>query len=143
MRVIRAGEESLGDIIKLNKLFSLDFDWFIWDSQDYVENELRNNAYYVLKDYGRVHGAMCLKMNGDEAFIETIAVDRKKQRNGLGRKLIEFAKEFSQMNGKSKLIVESFCDYDLKDFYQKCGFICDPKKSYYEGYPYFSFSMKL
>lgn len=143
MYVVKADIKDLGIIIHLNRLFHLDFPWFKWDSPQWIREELENGNYYIIRDNGNLVAAMCLKMLENEGYIEAIAVQQKKQGSGFGRKLIEFAKSVSRKEGKSKLSVESFCDYKLEGFYEKCGFIKDHELGEYEGHPYYCFSMNL
>jgi GNAT superfamily N-acetyltransferase len=56
-------------------------------------------------------------------MVDSIIVDRKHQRKGVGRKLIEKAKEYAKSQGFQVLRTDtgSFMDYAIK-FYLACGF---------------------
>lgn len=140
MQITKANINDLEAIVALNKLFHLDFPEFKWDTPEWVRKEIEDNNYYVARDKSVV-ASLCLKMKDKEAHIETIAVQQGMQGNGLGRELIEFAKVQSKQEGKSKLSVESFCDYGLVKFYEKCGFTKSPKLGNYKGHPYYTFSI--
>lgn len=143
MQVSKADKMDLEVIVKLNRLFHLDLPEFKWDTPQWVEEEIGNGNYYVIKNKSIVVAAICLKMLEEEGYIEAIAVQENKQISGFGRRLIEFAIEQSQKQGKSKLSVESFCDYGIEKFYEKCGFTRCPKLGDYKGHPYYCFSMNL
>mgnify|MGYP001593010270 CR=1 FL=1 len=82
-------------------------------------------------------------MPKNEAYIESLAVRSDKHYKGMGRKLVEFAKWKSRDKEKSILTVESFCVYDVKDFYIKCGFKLDPELGEYYKHKCYKFSMEL
>jgi len=143
MQVLKANKVDLEAITNLNRLFHLDFPWFRWDNPKWVEKEIKNGNCYIIKNEYGVIAAMCLRMLKEEGCIETIAVQENKQKSGVGRRLIEFAIDKSKISGKSKLTVESFCKYGVKEFYEKCGFVTKDKIETFNGHPYYCFSMKL
>ncbi|MFH1637462.1 MAG: GNAT family N-acetyltransferase [Candidatus Woesearchaeota archaeon] len=55
-------------------------------------------------------------------LIEAIAVRRDRQYSGLGRMLVEYARDFARLQGKSRLLVYTFYEYKTGNFYKKCGF---------------------
>ncbi|MBL7101084.1 MAG: GNAT family N-acetyltransferase [Nanoarchaeota archaeon] len=119
-----------------------------YQTQDWVLDEIEAGNLYVFKDKSEVLGSMCLYMSmknlsPDESYIESLAVRSDKHRNGYGRKMIHFAKRKSRNEGKRLLTVESFCLYDVKDFYIKCGFELEPELGECGGHKYYRFFMKL
>lgn len=143
MKITKANKNDLGDIVTLNKLFHLDVPDFRWDTQKWVLEEIEQQNYFVLRENDNVVGAICIKFEGSIAYIETIAIKTDKHRSGLGKKLIQFAKEYSISKEKKELKVESFEDYGLKDFYKRVGFRLEKGREYFHGKPYMVFSMKL
>lgn len=141
---IKLAEESdLESMVRLNRQFHLNIPGFRWDGDSYISNELKENNYWVIKDEKGIIAAMCLKMLENEGSIETIAISPEKHKLGFGRRLIEFAKDFSKQMGKSRLSVESFCEYNLQEFYEKCGFTKEPNVRDYNGHPYDCFHMTI
>jgi ribosomal protein S18 acetylase RimI-like enzyme len=144
MQVTKADIKDLESIVTLNKLLHLDFPWFKWDDPKWIREDLENNDYYVIRSNGEIVASMCLKMlDKEEAYIDTMAVQRERQGSGFGRQLIEFAKIHSKQKGRSVLSVDSFCDYGVQEFYEKCGFTRSPILGNYKGQPYYRFSMDL
>ena len=143
MTILEADQSHLEQIVSLNRLFHLDIPGFKWDTSEWIEQEIDDQNYFILKKNGLVSGAICLKLYEEGADIETIAVLKDKQKSGIGRKLIEFAKEYSLKKGKSELRVDTFCEYRLEEFYEKCGFTKSPETGSYCGKPSYSFAINL
>ena len=153
--VIKATEKDAGAIALLNSQFRDAFDRIgqpmpfpKYYSEDWVLEEIAAGNQFVLQNGSGVLGALCLyqAMEGmpkNEAYIESLAISPDKQHKGMGRMLVEFAKRKSREEGKSILTVESFCIYEVQDFYIKCGFTLEPELGEYFGYKCYEFSMEL
>jgi N-acetylglutamate synthase-like GNAT family acetyltransferase len=114
--------QDLGSIERINKQLRLDVPDFKWDQKEWISEEIKNSNFFVLRQDGLVCGAICLIPKEKHLTIETIAVDKEKQRIGFGRKLIEFAFKNARKGNMTKVGVGSFIYYGAKDFYLKCGF---------------------
>jgi len=79
----------------------------------------------------------------DEAYIEALAIRKGHHGKGLGRILVDSAIRRARRAQMPVLNVESFCIYDTRGFYEKCGFELIDDGEDYEGHKYYSFSMKL
>jgi hypothetical protein len=60
MEIMIANKFDLERIVELNKLFHLDFPRFIWDTEEYVSEEIKRGNYFILKNHGETVAAMCL-----------------------------------------------------------------------------------
>lgn len=130
----------LGKIENLNRQLHINLPNFIWDRGDWILQEIKNGNFFVLRQEGAICGAICLIPHEDELVIETLAVDKSEQGKGVGRKLVEFALDTARSRKVSRVSVESFLFYGVKDFYQKCGFEFDLSPiDIFEGAPYFRF----
>lgn len=67
-------------------------------------------------------------INSEEITILDIAVDKTQQRNGIGKKLINFVLD----NYKRKILIAE-TDGDAVDFYRKCGFQVNSLGEKYPG----------
>jgi len=143
MKVIKANHNHIDDIVNLNKLFHIDLQEFRWDTSEWVAEEIQKDNYFIIKDDKRIYGAMCIELLEGKGCIEAVAVRGDQQKTGVGRQLIEFAKTYVKKRGGHKLIVESFGDYHVDAFYEKCGFTKEKEAGYYENKPYYKFFMNL
>ncbi len=142
MKIQQATQADLKNIVSLNKLFHLNIPGFRWDTEPWISDEIEQGNFHILKHQKSAYGAVCLHL-ATEAYIETIAVDKEKQGQGHGKKLIDFCAEEAMKHGKHKLVVESFCEYKLEDFYTKCGFELESIKGNLNDHPYNVFSKEF
>lgn len=127
MEIILAKLDDLESITSLNSQFHLEIDNFKWDTPKWISQEIKQGHYVLLKEKNDTLGAMCLEPKEDIMYIQTIAVQQKLHKKGLGRNLINYAKIHAKKERSKKIVVESFLDYNLEGFYTKCGFL----KSYF------------
>jgi len=140
--IFKATGADLTPIIELNKQFHLDIPNFKWDQAGWIAEEIKRGTFFVFKDKDLVIGALCLKPGKDELEIETIAIRKDFQGLNHGKTLIQFARDEAKRQTKLRLTVESFCSYNLGEFYKKCGFkVDDPPLGYFEDQPYSRFFM--
>lgn len=141
-KIFKASEKDLTTIIGLNKQFHLDIPNFKWDQARWISQEIKKGTFFVFKDKDLVIGALCLKPAKDELTIETIAIRKGSQGLGYGQTLIQFARDEAKRQTRFRLTVESFCSYNVGEFYKKCGFkVDDPPLGYFEDQPYSRFFM--
>ena len=155
MRIVTATLKELEAIVSINDQFRASFEKLgeVYPlTEEFgevgVREEIENRDEFVMVDNGQVVGALCLPMVREdipknEGYIEGLAVREDSHGEGIGRKLIEFAKRKSIQAKKSVLTVESFCLFDVRDFYLKCGFNLIPELGEFGGYDYYQFSMPL
>ena len=60
------------------------------------------------------------KFKGRAAHLEDVAVREDRQRNGIGRTLVNHCIDVSKFECCYKIILD--CDEDNEEFYRKCGF---------------------
>lgn len=138
-----AKAKDIKDIVDLNKQLHRNLPNFKWDKREWIEEEVSRGNYFVLRREDHILGAMNLQTLEDELYIETIAVSPNTHNMGIGRQLVDFAKNKTKEEGLSKLTVESLHSYNLLDFYRKVGFNLVDDKHNYEGAPFYSFEMKV
>lgn len=143
MKVCKASHNHIEDIVNLNRLFHIALPEFRWDTNEWVTEEIQKNNYFIIKDSKKIYGAICIELSDGEGCVEAIAIQKDKQKTGIGRQLIEFAKTYTKKKDGKKLIVESFCEYNADAFYEKCGFTKINEIGYYENKPYYKFFMDL
>lgn len=117
------------DLPALRKLI-LDAENF---GQPFLKPELHNLKWYSIPDLGAVYvatvksepvGYIILRRKVFAATIVSIIVEKNNQRKGIGKALIEKAKEYGKSHGLNVLRVDTsnFMDYAIK-FYLSCGFL--------------------
>ena len=112
--------------ISRNILESL-IEWFeIEESREKYIAECVDQIFIAAKEDGMNMGFLCLKETGkDTVELAVMGVLKNYQRNGIGRQLLETAKDIAFTKGYSFLQVKTvkmgkYDDYDL--FYLSCGF---------------------
>jgi ribosomal-protein-alanine N-acetyltransferase len=75
-------------------------------------NELSSGHYYLVAqdDMGRIAGYGGLALNGDEAWIQNIAVRRDAQRQGIGRTVLEALLAEAQRRSARAVLLEVAVD---------------------------------
>jgi len=130
-------------ILKIVDLLYLKIPKFVWCTGDFVEKQIKNGEYFVAEENGEIAGIVSFRQRGNKMHIETIAVAASFQSRGVGKMLIDFAKDFTKKNGLDILHVYSFLEYDKKDFYLNQGFSLLKKPGKYGGHKYYRFEIKL
>jgi ribosomal protein S18 acetylase RimI-like enzyme len=142
MRIVQATQQDLDSVYHLNQQIKLWLPNYRWDRKWWIQEEIEAGNFHVLTN-PQVVGALCLNLDdAEQGYIETITLHPEQHGRGLGRKLVNFAVQQSKNAGKSFLTVGSFCRYNVKDFYLKCGFQLESIDRF-EGCPYYQFSMEL
>lgn len=125
-QILKKDEKSA---ISRNILESL-IEWFeIEEGREKYIEECVDQIFIAAKETGTNVGFLCLKETGkDTVEIAVMGVLKNYQRNGIGRQLIEKAKEIALKEGYSFLQVKTvqmgkYDDYDKTNlFYLSCGF---------------------
>lgn len=131
-------------ICRIAKLLRLNFPAFYWHNKNLITVVVQEGQYYVATRDGRVIGILWLwtSDNDEMVSIETLAVAKKEQGPGVGRRLMRFAAAFARKRGKKGLYAGSFCKYRAKVFYNKMGFRWVGTKTLF-GHKYNCFTMAV
>ncbi len=151
MTSLRLAEKTdVNDIQRISRVLTLDIPEFRWDQKNYIEEEIAKGHYYVLELEGKVVAIISTFVESKTGFfgasktgfINALAVEPTKQKSGLGKLLIEFAIGHAKDNGATSLVVESFEQYGLLDYYPKFGFKKVATRKF-NSFPYHVFKMFL
>lgn len=113
-------------IPKINKIYNIDKVLFY---------EIKINQFRMLEMTTKnIAGDLMVTPRKDELFINSIHIDKKYRRKGLGKICLDFAKNLSikkGFNGRLRCIA-GYTPYDTKNpshiFYRKYGFTTDNKE---------------
>lgn len=89
-----------------------------WNKDWWIRSEIKNGNFFKIDN----KAFMCIERDGDFIDILTLAVRKKYQGRGLGRKLVEYAFKIAKKESFDHVEVGSFIELNAKDFYLKCGF---------------------
>ncbi len=143
MNIIKASDANVKDIVKLNSQIHVDTPLFQGSSPLWVEEQVKHGNYFMIKDHHTLCGAVCLLEKEGQFHLETIAIEKEHQGQGLGKQVIEFAKAKAKENGFSSLFVDTYCEYNVDRFYEGCGFRKIPTFAKYRGKPYHRFTAEV
>jgi len=143
MDIVKADDSNIEDILRLNTQIHVDTPLFQGDSYAWVEEKVKNGNYFVMKRNNEIYGAICLLEKDGLFHLETIAVQKDRQMQGIGKQFIEFAKTKAKENGFGRLYIDAYCEYNADKFYEKCGFRKIPTYAKYKGKPYHRFTTDL
>jgi len=144
--VINLRKADIGDkdsIIEIINVLHLDVPGFVWGDRNFVEKQIRSGEYFLAQLGNEVAGVISFKQRGNIMYIETLAIKEKFRSQGIGTRLVEFAKNFTKDNRLSILRVCSFCEYKAQDFYLKLGFSMLEEPGDYENLSYQRFETRL
>ena len=143
MNIVKAQGANVKDIVRLNSQIHVDTPLFQGSSSLWVEEQVKDGHYFMIKDSNDICGAVCLLEKEGQFHLETIAIEKNRQGKGLGKQFIEFAKTKAKENGFSSLLVDTYCEYNVDKFYEGCGFRKIPTFAKYRGKPYHRFTAEL
>ncbi len=134
MTPVKATEQDLSGIMEVNKGLHLDIPNFKWDQKDWIEDQVKKGNFYVVKDNDKVCGAMCVTPQENAMLIESMAVHQEHQSQGIGKTMLDFARQLARQQKCQKLMVISFSAHGLELYYKSMGFQPDePYTEKYEG----------
>ena len=98
------------DVLKIQKLVEDAYAHYVTRigrkpapmTDDYAEHVKVQNIW-VLDTADGLVGLMVLRMEADHLLVSNVAVERRSQGKGFGRRLLEFADEFAARNGMGEL----------------------------------------
>jgi len=143
MTLRKAELEDKKDILDVANLLYLDIPDFVWNKDNFVESQIKRGEYFLIENEEKIIGIIGLRQRGNKMHVETIAVRNGSQLEGVGTKLIEFAREFTKKKGLNILRAYSFYEYKSVDFYLNRGFHLLNKPGIYNGHKYYRFEMKI
>ena len=143
MLVRQATLADKNEILKITDLLHLDIPNFVWNNEDFVKAQIEKGEYFLASDNNATAGIMSLRQGKNRMYIETLAVKKEYQSNGIGSQFIEFAKNYARERGFDSLHTYSFCAYNMADFYLKKGFSKISRLGYYSHHPYYCFEIKV
>ena len=105
-------------------------EWFeVEESREGFIRDCTDQTFLAAKDDDRIMGFLCLKKTGNATVeLAVMGVMKEYHRNGIGRKLVEKAKEAAKADGYEFMQVKTvqmgvYEDYDRTNlFYIICGF---------------------
>lgn len=105
-------------------------EWFeIEESREGYIHDCADWTFLAAKDDDRIMGFLCLKKTGNATVeLAVMGVMKEYHRNGVGRELVEKAKEVAKADGYEFMQVKTvkmgmYEDYDRTNlFYMSCGF---------------------
>ena len=105
-------------------------EWFeIDESREGYIHECTDWTFLAAKNNDRIMGFLCLKETGNATVeLAVMGVIKAYQRSGVGRELVEKAKEVAEADGYEFMQVKTvkmgmYEDYDkTNEFYLSCGF---------------------
>ncbi len=105
-------------------------EWFeVEESREGYINDCADWTFLAAKDDDRIMGFLCLKETGNATVeLAVMGVLKDYHRNGIGRQLVERAKEVAKSEGYEFMQVKTvkmgmYEDYDRTNlFYIDCGF---------------------
>ena len=119
MNTRQANEKDIPSIVEINKV--LEIKGCEQSKFPQIKEWIGENLgdYFVYEENGKIKGAMLLNKYGR---ITQLAVEGDSQHQGIGRTLIDLAKQVAIKNGNIALKAESNKSYNVKGFYETCGF---------------------
>lgn len=130
-------------IIEITNLLKINVSDFVWIKPEYIARQINSGEYFLIENQGNVMAAMSMRMRNNKMHIETLAVRKEFQSQGLGSLFIAFAKTLAKEQGYTKLHAYSFVDYNMEQFYLKKGFTKLAHLGYYHNHPYQCFEIQI
>lgn len=99
-------------------------EWPTANIEHFGHNQDWNTKHYVLEMYENqdLVGILGLKIEAGVAHIGTMLVAKNKRRKGIGRLLMEKAKQISKQNVAHKIYLQTGQDWQSVKFYEKLGY---------------------
>ncbi|MBX4200594.1 GNAT family N-acetyltransferase [Candidatus Parcubacteria bacterium] len=131
------------EVLDTVNLLSLPIPGFVWNKEEFVEEQIRKGEYFLQEENGVVIGVMSLRKRTHKVNIETLVVKTEFQSKGYGTKFIDFACQYAKEHGFTILHAYSFNEYNMVDFYLKRGFTMLDQSGSYHNHPYYCFEKKV
>lgn len=133
----------LQEIKQIADLLYIDMPDFVWNTKEFIKEQIKKEEYYISEENEKIIGIISLRERNMMLYIETLAVAKNIQSSGIGKKLVEFARQFARENNFKVLRTTSFYEYGVKDFWIKQGFQLLAEPGEYKGYKFYRFEFDL
>ncbi len=93
-----------------------------------------NTKHFILEAYEKSEliGTLGMKTEGGVSYIGTMLVAKSRRRNGVGKELMEKAKEIARQEHTHKIYLQTGKDWESVKFYEKLGYkITSELKNHY------------
>lgn len=102
-------------------------DWR-WRKARHVDEDVAANpeGVFVAEEQGRILGYVSTRIDleASKGRIPNLAVDKMARGNGIGRELIEVAKDYFRRNGMAFAMIETMVNNPVgQHLYPSCGFV--------------------
>lgn len=107
-------------------------------SEEIVLSYISQSQTFIAESRQELVGVMVLKPEGDKAEIMNVAVEEAWQNKGIGRQLVEHAKQMAQRQGAKQITVcTGNSTLPALALYQRCGFTVQSieKDHFLRNYP--------
>lgn len=147
MEIRKAGLKDIAAIKEIADLLYVEMPDFVWNKEEFIRKQIEKGEYFVAEnppaEGEKIIGIVSLRERNGMLYIETLAVAKDIQSTGVGKKLVEFAKQFSKDRGFKILRVTSFYEYGVKDFYIKQGFRLLDEPGEYSGHKFYRLEIEV
>jgi N-acetylglutamate synthase-like GNAT family acetyltransferase len=120
MRIFKGHPNDIDGIVEVNEALRLGIEGEYWHTPKWVSENI--DQFYIMKTNGWIYAAMSVFSRDSFCEIETLAVHDRMRKRGAGSSLVYLAKLHAKDKGFDRLVVRSFSQHDVKDFYLKQGF---------------------
>jgi len=143
MNLRKALLEDKEDISEIIGVLRIDIPDFVWDTDEFIARQIKKGEYFLAELGKEIVGIISFRQRDKKMYIETIAVKKNYQMEGVGARLIGFAKQFTKGKGLDFLCACSFYEYKTVDFYLNQGFNLLNGSGVYSQHKYYRFEMKI
>ena len=143
MSIRFANSEDVRAIKEIADLLYIEMPDFVWNTEEFLKKQIKGKEYYVAEENGKIIGIISLRERNRMLYIETLAVAKSIQSFGIGKKLVEFAKQFARENDFKIMRTTSFYEYGVKDFWIKQDFRLLDELGEYSGHKFYRLEYKL
>lgn len=96
------------------------FKYYIFS--DYFKLHISKKTCFVIKEDNNIIGVLCLKKKKWYCEIESLAVQKRMRKKGVGKKLLNYTIKWCKNNSFKKIKLWSYKYFDARNFYLKNGF---------------------
>ncbi len=123
MKIRKAKAIDLKAIQKIARVLKIPaVAWADWHKLCVIREVVDEGRYYVAETAGRIVGIISIVPHGKMMEIGTLAVARSRHGEGIGKRLVDFARSFGKCHGAKRITVSSLVAYGAKPFYLHLGF---------------------
>ena len=100
-------------------------EWKIADKEHFDSpTNWKEEKYYLLAldEKGKIIGTLGMEIEAGTAHVKTLIVSKDKQRQGIGKRLMEKAEKLSRKHRAHKVYLETGKDWQAAKFYKSLGY---------------------